>query len=322
MNGSIGEQKRASASIRHASADKQSCFINTKLTLKSVNVVSQEFTIVGYVNALWQCPDLEVEDDHQDYYSPGHVGPTIKQGLAVMLNQSNFLCCLDRPYVQKEIRWALKYKKKIITVYEKDERRPGHFDYYKAAKKYSGTEWEFLLGIDAITYQRDAFQADGMMKNIFAKTGMKPGVRSLPEEALNNPPLNEPGCWNFFVSHHQARGGDQAQAMYMRFKEAGFSTWYDNEMLDKSEAAMEEGVRFSTYFILILTGDGSKNEELNEEWKKGYIHTSTGGRKYIDNNIHYILIYTATICGVFALVQTCLYYPQSTEPTAPCLQHT
>jgi hypothetical protein len=188
----------APASTVQPAAGKQPCFINTKLTLKNVSVADQEFTIVGYVNALWQCSDLEEELEHQDYYAPEHSGPTIRQGLAVMQHESNFLSCLDRPYVQKEIRWATKFKKRIIIVYEKDERRPGFFDYQKASKKYMGTEWEFLLGIDAITYQRDAFQADGMMKNIFAKTGVTTSGSELLE-TVPDAPLNIPGWWSYFL---------------------------------------------------------------------------------------------------------------------------
>jgi hypothetical protein len=40
----------------------------------------------------------------------------------------------------------------------------------------------------------------------------------------------------------------------MRMKTAGKSVWYDNTMLDKSTAAMEEGVRASECFIIFLTG--------------------------------------------------------------------
>ena len=40
-----------------------------------------------------------------------------------------FRSCLDRPCVQKEIRWARKYKKKIIVVFEKDDRKAGFFDH-------------------------------------------------------------------------------------------------------------------------------------------------------------------------------------------------
>ena len=50
-----------------------------------------------------------------------------------------FRSCLDRPYVQKEVRWAQKYRKKIIVVFEKESHRPGFFDYAQATDKYSGT---------------------------------------------------------------------------------------------------------------------------------------------------------------------------------------
>eukprot|EP01047_Picozoa_sp_COSAG01_P074326 COSAG01_NODE_12387_length_1748_cov_1.427879_3_plen_73_part_01 len=56
-----------------------------------------------------------------------------------------FKSCLDRPYVQKEIRWAWKYKKKIIVLFEKDLRRAGFFDHSEAWDKYRGTEWEAIL---------------------------------------------------------------------------------------------------------------------------------------------------------------------------------
>jgi hypothetical protein len=32
----------------------------------------------------------------------------------------SYVTCLDRPYVQKEIRWAQQYKKKIIVIFEKE----------------------------------------------------------------------------------------------------------------------------------------------------------------------------------------------------------
>ena len=34
-------------------------------------------------------------------------------------------------------------------------------------------------------------------------------------------PINDPGEWEFFLSHHQARGGDQVQTLSFRFKEKG-----------------------------------------------------------------------------------------------------
>ena len=36
---------------------------------------------------------------------------------------------------------------------------------------------------------------------------------------------------------------------------AGRTVWYDNEMMDRSEPAMEEGVRAAANFLLFLSGD-------------------------------------------------------------------
>lgn len=52
--------------------------------------------------------------------------------------------CLDRPYVQKELRWAREFGKKIIVVYEHEDQRPTFFDFGKAMAKYKGTEWEYV----------------------------------------------------------------------------------------------------------------------------------------------------------------------------------
>ena len=38
-------------------------------------------------------------------------------------------------------------------------------------------------------------------------------------------------------------------------KERGYKVWYDNEMSNRSTAAMEEGVRHSANFLLFLSGD-------------------------------------------------------------------
>ena len=147
--------------------------------------------------------------------------------------------------MQQEIRWAKQYKKHIIVVFEKEHHRPGFFDYAKAAEKYSGTEWEFILGIDAIPYQREQFLADAMMANIFAKdvTADVPAAES---------PINPPGVWDFFLSH-QALGGDQMKTLSLLFTRNKKTVWYDNEMLGKSERAREEGVKHCKNFVLFLT---------------------------------------------------------------------
>eukprot|EP01043_Picozoa_sp_COSAG02_P067777 COSAG02_NODE_11014_length_1811_cov_1.789720_1_plen_456_part_01 len=171
-----------------------------------------------------------------------------KPGLSQALNPYEYETCLDRPYVQKEIQWARQYKKPMITLYESEAHRPGHFDYDIARTKYKGTPFEFILEIDAIKYQRDKYLADAMLRNILDKVKHAPPSQPYQTDM----PKNESGCWDFFLSHHQAGGGDQMKSLL--FAEQGKSSWYDNCMLDKSKEAMEEGVRGSKYFVLMLTG--------------------------------------------------------------------
>jgi hypothetical protein len=172
------------------------------------------------------------------------------QGAFAAVDQSNPFCsCLDREYVQKEIRWALQYRKKIIVIFEKDQRRAGFFDHGPAWAKYGGTEWEAILNIDAEPYMRDEGYAQVMVSKLMQK-----GERVLAA-TVAEPARNSPGCWDFFLSHAQATGGDQAQTTYLRLQQAGNTVWYDNAMLDKSTAAMEEGVKHSRCFLLFLSGD-------------------------------------------------------------------
>ena len=259
-------------------------FLSSNLTLKEVDSARQTFTVSGFINALWQCPDLEHEQLHQDYYANEYTGLTIKKGLEVAGPEAKkdakdkYLTVLDRPYVQKEIGWARKYDKKIIVVYEKEPERSGFFDYGRAAAKYAGTDMEFILGIDAIPYRREAYEAEAMMKNIFAKTTL--GADGMDATRLDDSPSapqltprtesaaaraagfrNQPGAWKFFLSHHQRYGGDQTQNLHNSFKAKGAPAWYDNAMLDKSEAAMEEGVKNSEYFVLVLTGAPERMSE-------------------------------------------------------------
>eukprot|EP01045_Picozoa_sp_COSAG04_P005671 COSAG04_NODE_266_length_18562_cov_11.848995_10_plen_2111_part_00 len=172
---------------------------------------------------------------------------------------AGFSSSLDRPFVRKEIDWARKYGKPIITVYEQESWRPGHFDYNKARQKYKDTDFESLLEEDGIPYQRDAFLTKAMVERILAAA--KDGG---PAEAPEHAPLNDPGSWEFFLSQHQKLGGDQAKTLHLLLEKAGRTTWYDQMMRDKTEAAMEEGVKHSKYFILFLTG-GPESDSAESE---------------------------------------------------------
>eukprot|EP01048_Picozoa_sp_COSAG05_P012560 COSAG05_NODE_1267_length_5328_cov_2.245554_1_plen_1512_part_01 len=180
-----------------------------------------------------------------------HPEPAPEDTFATVDDSYPFRSCLDRPYVQKEIRWARKYKKKIIVIVEKDERKAGYFDFAQAWEKYRGTEWESILNIDAEPYQRDEAYADVMVSKILQKAEDSPPV------AAASPAKNSPGSWDCFLSHAQATGGDQTQTTHLRLKGAGKTVWYDNAMLDRSTAAMEEGVKHSRCFVLFLTGDAA-----------------------------------------------------------------
>ena len=175
--------------------------------------------------------------------------PEPAEAAASVADDGTFKSCLDRPYIQKEIAWALQYAKKIIVVVEKDERRVGFFDFSAAWGKYRGTDLEHILNIDAIPYQRDEDYTAVMVQKIITKAGSERGV------AVSDSALNHPGLWDFFLSHAQATGGDQAQTTSLRLHAAGKTTWYDNAMQDRSTAAMEEGVQGCGCLVLFLTGE-------------------------------------------------------------------
>lgn len=139
--------------------------------------------------------------------------------------------------------------------YRSDKDRPGYFDYAKARQKYTGTEWEDLLGFDAIKFQRDGFLEEAMVKNILANAS---------SEAVDpaESPINHPGMWEFFQSHHQALGGDQMKSLAQLFKDAQKTTWYDHLMLDMSERAMQEGVEHCQNFVLLLSAENAAKCEV------------------------------------------------------------
>ena len=169
----------------------------------------------------------------------------------------SFCSCLDRQFVQMEIRWAMQYNKKIVVVYENDKRKAGFFDFGLARAKYAGTEWEPILDVHAEPYQRDEAYAEVMLQKLLHKCADAAAVEAA------DPPLNQPGSWDFFLSHAQTTGGDQTQNLRLRMTAAGQTVWYDNAMLDKSTRAMEEGVQHSRSFVLFLTADaGARQQNL------------------------------------------------------------
>jgi hypothetical protein len=65
-----------------AARQKKQCFINMTLTVQDISTPQQQFTLTGYINAIWRCPDLEEEAERSDYYSKDSSGQTVKVGLS------------------------------------------------------------------------------------------------------------------------------------------------------------------------------------------------------------------------------------------------
>eukprot|EP01043_Picozoa_sp_COSAG02_P031965 COSAG02_NODE_2113_length_9800_cov_53.566643_7_plen_204_part_00 len=118
-----------------------------------------------------------------------------------MVRVPRFRTCLDRPFVQMEIREAKERHKnamhRIFTVYEDDVRKQGYFDVPLAWEKYGNTDWAFLLHIDMITYRRDVHETDAMVSRILEKARAPGGSGAPPAQN----PRNAPGRWDFFISH-------------------------------------------------------------------------------------------------------------------------
>ena len=78
---------------------------------------------------------------------------------------------------------------------------------------------------------------------------------------------NQPGEWDIFLGHSR-RSKDAttiAATLDKSFKAKDYAPWLDVNMDDKSEAAMEEGVKHSKLVIAIVTGPCINNDKPNED---------------------------------------------------------
>jgi hypothetical protein len=146
----------------------------------------------------------------------------------------SYQSCLDRYFVQLEVKKAKQERKNVISVFEQEERRHSYFDYTKAWAKYGtgagqaaahGGEFEFVLNVDSIRYLRNHYEADAMVHRIIHKA-----TSALPAPSAS--PINAPGQWDFFLSHGQALAGDQTKMLCFllrqRTKPNGepYTVWY------------------------------------------------------------------------------------------------
>jgi hypothetical protein len=134
-----------------------------------------------------------------------------------------------------ELRKAVEEGVHILTMYESDSRKQGFFDFAKAGPKYEGGDFEFLMKLDTANYRRDRYEARAMLEKLFDRS--KTHEMPVPEN-----PINEPGHWDYFLSHGQGAAGDQVNTLAHLLEERGKKVWYDMNMMDRSAAAMLEGV--------------------------------------------------------------------------------
>eukprot|EP01052_Picozoa_sp_SAG31_P043730 SAG31_NODE_7381_length_1704_cov_1.357632_1_plen_282_part_10 len=189
-----------------------------------------------------------------------------------MKELEKYKTCLDRHFVQLEIKEAWRHDRNMITVFEEDMRKQGYFDYGKAWEKYEGLSWEVvdadpfpvdkLLGIDAVTYRRDRHEAQAMLNRILERAVAQ-------DTAAAENPINQPGEWDFFLSHGQGATGDQVNALALLLEQRGKTVWYDMRMSDRSTDAMLEGCKHCANFILFLSGDrrfeGQESDEIEQD---------------------------------------------------------
>jgi hypothetical protein len=92
--------------------------------------------------------------------------------------------------------------------------------------------------------------------NAMVAAAALPQGETKDDSALDLAVLNEPGFWDFMISHTQRNGKAVALAekLAASLRNLGFTVWLDVDMGQRSAAAMEEGVRNCKCVIAIITG--------------------------------------------------------------------
>jgi hypothetical protein len=87
-------------------------------------------------------------------------------------------------------------------------------------------------------------------------------------------------AFDFFLSHHQALGGDQCQILYLVLQEQSYRVWYDMHATDLTKEGMRQGIVRSAAYVLLLTDGVLEREFVQFE-----------ARTALEENKHIILLY-------------------------------
>lgn len=111
-----------------------------------------------------------------------------------------------------------------------------------------------LRASDLITMQRRRAEEKS------SRGATKAGKSTLPTAR------NPPGHWDVFIGHSRRSANAVVLATEIaEYKDRGFRPWLDVRMCDKSEAAMEEGVKNSKLFIAVVTGPCVNNDRPDDD---------------------------------------------------------
>ena len=76
--------------------------------------------------------------------------------------------------------------------------------------------------------------------------------------------------WHFFLSHKQANGGNTVASLHAMLREKHVLSWYDNDIEDRSEEGMMQGVRRSAVFLLFLTEGAMCRPFVQKELREAF----------------------------------------------------
>jgi len=88
---------------------------------------------------------------------------------------------------------------------------------------------------------------------------------------------NPPGHWDVFFSYHQnAKGKEVGTKLHSKLThEKEITVWFDQEMQDKAQDAMLEGVRNSRAFLLLMSEDYLNRPFCQMELREALVNEKT-----------------------------------------------
>eukprot|EP00935_MAST-01C_sp_MAST-1C-sp1_P002154 g2154.t1 len=78
---------------------------------------------------------------------------------------------LNRPYVQYEIRQAMKLKKPMVLIHESDSRKSGEYDFDVEREKAPSDLAELLDSHESLAFRRRGYERDALLQTVIRRAG-------------------------------------------------------------------------------------------------------------------------------------------------------